>query len=43
MGNWSCFGIPGRPLASLIMELDKQDINFILNKHESGAGLDNNL
>ena len=22
------FGIPGRPLASLIMELDKQDINF---------------
>ncbi|BCZ45924.1 acetolactate synthase [Clostridium gelidum] len=32
------FGIPGRPLASLIMELDKQDINFILSKHESGAG-----
>ena len=32
------FGVPGRPLASLIMELDKQDINFILSKHESGAG-----
>ncbi|MFW2490668.1 thiamine pyrophosphate-binding protein [Clostridium chromiireducens] len=32
------FGVPGRPLAPLIMELDKQDINFILNKHESGAG-----
>lgn len=32
------FGIPGRPLAYLIMELDKQDINFILSKHESGAG-----
>lgn len=32
------FGIPGRPLATLIMELDKQDINFILSKHESGAG-----
>lgn len=32
------FGIPGRPLASLILELDKQDINFILSKHENGAG-----
>ena len=32
------FGIPGRPLVSLIMELDKQDINFILSKHENGAG-----
>jgi len=32
------FGIPGRPLASLIFELEKQDINFILSKHESGAG-----
>lgn len=32
------FGVPGRPLASLIMELDRQDINFILSKHESGAG-----
>lgn len=32
------FGIPGRPIESLIMELDKQDINFILSKHESGAG-----
>lgn len=32
------FGIPGRPIESLIMELDKQDINFILSKHESGSG-----
>jgi acetolactate synthase-1/2/3 large subunit len=32
------FGIPGRPLASLIMELDNKDIRFILTKHESGAG-----
>jgi len=32
------FGVPGRPLASLIMELDRQDINFILSKHENGAG-----
>jgi len=32
------FGIPGKPLVPLIMELDKQDINFILSKHENGAG-----
>lgn len=32
------FGIPGKPLMPLLMELDKQDINFILSKHESGAG-----
>ncbi|EKQ53756.1 MULTISPECIES: thiamine pyrophosphate-binding protein [unclassified Clostridium] len=32
------FGIPGRPIESLIMEMYKQDINFILCKHESGAG-----
>jgi len=32
------FGIPGKPVVPLIMELDKQDINFILSKHESGAG-----
>jgi len=32
------FGIPGKPLVPLIMELDKQDINFLLSKHESGAG-----
>ncbi|AJG98259.1 acetolactate synthase [Clostridium beijerinckii] len=32
------FGIPGKPIVPLIMELDNQDINFILCKHESGAG-----
>lgn len=32
------FGIPGKPLVPLIMELDKQDINFVLSKHENGAG-----
>ena len=32
------FGIPGKPVVPLLMELDKQDINFILSKHESGAG-----
>ncbi|MCB2293552.1 thiamine pyrophosphate-binding protein [Clostridium algoriphilum] len=32
------FGIPGKPIVPLIMELDKQKINFILNKHEGGSG-----
>jgi acetolactate synthase I/II/III large subunit len=32
------FGIPGRPLAPLLMEIDKQGVNFILAKHESGGG-----
>ncbi|WP_315071285.1 thiamine pyrophosphate-binding protein [uncultured Clostridium sp.] len=32
------FGIIGKPLVPLIMELDKYDINIILSKHESGAG-----
>ena len=32
------FGIIGKPLVTLFMELDKHDINVILSKHESGAG-----
>ncbi|WP_315107895.1 thiamine pyrophosphate-binding protein [Clostridium intestinale] len=32
------FGIPGKPVVPLIMALDKQDVNFILAKHENGAG-----
>lgn len=32
------FGIPGKPLVPLLIELDKQDVNFVLSKHESGAG-----
>ena len=32
------FGIPGKPIVPLLMELDKQGINFILNKHEGGSG-----
>ena len=32
------FGIPGKPIAPLIMELDKQGINFILSRHEGGSG-----
>ena len=32
------FGIPGKPIIPLLMEIDKQGINFILNKHEGGSG-----
>lgn len=32
------FGIPGKPLVPLFLELDRHDVNVILSKHESGAG-----
>lgn len=32
------FGIIGKPLVPLFMEMDKHDINVILSKHENGAG-----
>lgn len=32
------FGIPGKPIVPLLLELDKQGVNFILNKHEGGSG-----
>jgi acetolactate synthase I/II/III large subunit len=32
------FGIPGKAISPLIYASDKQDIKFILSKHESGAG-----
>jgi len=32
------FGIPGKPLVPLIMELKEQNVQFILTRHESGAG-----
>ena len=32
------FGIPGKSIVPIIMELDKQSINFILGKHEGGCG-----
>lgn len=37
-GITCAFGIPGKPIVPLIMELDKQGISFILNKHEGGSG-----
>jgi acetolactate synthase-1/2/3 large subunit len=34
------FGIPGKPITPLILELDKQGIQFVLSKHECGAGFE---
>jgi len=34
------FGIPGKPVVPLIIELDNQEIQFVLSKHESGAGFE---
>ncbi|MCG7211535.1 thiamine pyrophosphate-binding protein [Paenibacillus mucilaginosus] len=33
------FGIPGKPVTPLVVELDRQGITFVLSKHEGGAGL----
>jgi acetolactate synthase-1/2/3 large subunit len=32
------FGIPGKPVTPLIKEIDEQGIEFVLSKHECGAG-----
>ncbi|WP_339319612.1 thiamine pyrophosphate-binding protein [Paenibacillus sp. FSL R10-2734] len=32
------FGIPGKPVTSLILDLSNNGIHFVLSKHESGAG-----
>ncbi|MDP4083261.1 MAG: thiamine pyrophosphate-binding protein [Bacillota bacterium] len=32
------FGIPGKSVSPIIYALDKHDIEFVLSKHESGAG-----
>ncbi|QKS70490.1 thiamine pyrophosphate-binding protein [Paenalkalicoccus suaedae] len=32
------FGIPGKAIAPLIFATDKHDVEFVLSKHESGAG-----
>ena len=32
------FGIPGKPVTSLILDLNNNGIDFVLAKHESGAG-----
>ncbi|WP_100405832.1 thiamine pyrophosphate-binding protein [Bacillus solitudinis] len=34
------FGIPGKPVTPLILEMDKQGLTFVLSKHESGAGFE---
>lgn len=32
------FGIPGKPVTPLILEMDRNGITFVLSKHECGAG-----
>ncbi|NHN32482.1 thiamine pyrophosphate-binding protein [Paenibacillus agricola] len=34
------FGIPGKPITPLILELDQLGITFVLSKHECGAGFE---
>lgn len=39
--NWGIthvFGIPGKPVVPLLMELEEQGVQFVLTRHESGAG-----
>lgn len=38
LGISHAFGIPGKSIAPLILEFGNQDIEFILGRHESGAG-----
>lgn len=33
------FGIPGKPVTPLVLEMDLAGITFVLSKHEGGAGL----
>jgi acetolactate synthase I/II/III large subunit len=32
------FGIPGKAVVPLLLEMEKQELSFILTRHESGAG-----
>ncbi|MFU0789992.1 MAG: thiamine pyrophosphate-binding protein [Virgibacillus proomii] len=32
------FGVPGKPIVPLILEMEKQGIDFVLARHECGAG-----
>jgi acetolactate synthase-1/2/3 large subunit len=34
------FGIPGKPITPLILEIDRQEMTFVLSKHEGGAGFE---
>ncbi|MFM1651244.1 thiamine pyrophosphate-binding protein [Brevibacillus sp. B_LB10_24] len=34
------FGIPGKPVTPLILEMDRQGITYVLSKHEGGAGFE---
>jgi acetolactate synthase-1/2/3 large subunit len=39
-GVTDVFGIPGKSIAPLLFELQTQNINFVLSRHESGAGFE---
>ncbi|QHW32336.1 thiamine pyrophosphate-binding protein [Paenibacillus rhizovicinus] len=39
-GVTHAFGIPGKPITPLILEMDHAGITFVLSKHEEGAGLE---
>ncbi|WP_209124010.1 thiamine pyrophosphate-binding protein [Alkalihalobacillus sp. BA299] len=32
------FGIPGKAIVPILMEIDKQNLRFVLTRHEAGAG-----
>ncbi|UOQ49263.1 thiamine pyrophosphate-binding protein [Gracilibacillus caseinilyticus] len=38
LGVSHVFGIPGKPLVPLLAELESQDLQFVLTRHESGGG-----
>lgn len=41
--NWGVthvFGIPGKPVTPLVLDMDNAGITFVLSKHEGGAGLE---
>ncbi|MGN8648118.1 thiamine pyrophosphate-binding protein [Gracilibacillus sp. HCP3S3_G5_1] len=38
LGCDQAFGVPGKPVTPLILEMEKQGINFVLSRHECGAG-----
>ncbi|QHT58519.1 thiamine pyrophosphate-binding protein [Paenibacillus lycopersici] len=38
-GVTHAFGIPGKPVTPLVLEMDQAGITFVLSKHEEGAGL----
>ncbi|WP_062051561.1 thiamine pyrophosphate-binding protein [Bacillus sp. JCM 19034] len=38
LGCEQAFGVPGKPITPMIIEMEKQGVNFVLSRHECGAG-----